>query len=79
MDADTLLSEWHANNHRPQWVIDARDQLMAHCDLSEPIPRRKSELDGYLRRYKGAITKELQAAAEDGETTNTTGDESAGE
>jgi hypothetical protein len=77
MDADTLLSEWHANNHRPQWIIDTRDQLMQHCDLSDPIPRRKSELGDYLARYKGTITKQLQAAAEDaegGETTNTNGD-----
>lgn len=74
MDADTLLSEWRANNHRPQWIIDTRDQLMAHCDLSDPIPRRKSELSDYLSRYKSVITKELQEAAESGETTNTTGD-----
>jgi hypothetical protein len=81
MDADTLLSEWHDNNHRPQWVVDARDQLMAYCDLSEPIPRRKSELSAYLSRYKSTITKQLQDAAEpegesdeDGETTNTNGD-----
>ena len=75
MDAETLLDTWERNQHRPQWVIDAREQLTEHTNLNEPIPRRKSDLRPFLDKYKGVITRQLKAAAEDGESVTTDADQ----
>lgn len=75
MDAETLLDTWERNQHRPQWVIDAREQIAEHTNLNESIPRRKSELQSYMAKYKGVITRQLKAAAEDGESDNTDADQ----
>ena len=75
MEPATLYEQWTENNHRHQWVIDVRDQLAEHTNLDDPIPRRKSELQPYMAKYKGVITRQLKAAAEDGESVTTDADQ----
>jgi hypothetical protein len=71
MEQSTLAEQWADNNHRLQWIVDVREELERHTDLNESIPRRKSELDAFLDRYKATISRQLN---ESGETDNTTGD-----
>ena len=65
MDPSTLLAEWERNASRPQWVIDARDQLAEYTDTADPIPRRKADLGDWMDRYKPTVTRQLRAAASD--------------
>lgn len=69
MDRETLAEQWDRNNHRYQWIIDVREQLEKHTNLSDPIPRRKVNLQEFLTRYKATISRQLH---ESGETDNTT-------
>ncbi len=76
MDKSTLADQWDEHNHRYQWIIDVRDELARHTNLSDPIPRRKSELDTFLDRYKATITRQLN---ENGETDNSSDTEGESE
>lgn len=66
MKASELLEEWTSGEQsgmRPQRVQRVREDLREYTDL--PIPRRIPEIESYVERMKGEITKQLKAAAED--------------
>ena len=71
MDPSTLLRRWEENAHRPQWVIDARDQLAEYTDTADPIPRRKADLGDWMDRYKPTVTRQLREAASEEEDGGT--------
>lgn len=68
MTPEELLEEWTSGEHsgmRPQRVQEVRSELMEYTGMY--FPRRISELEGYISRMKGEVTKRLQEAAEDDE------------
>jgi len=79
-----LLDRWQANNHRPTWVRENRDELNDATELSEPVPDGSVfEIRRWLERYKGTVTRQLNDDEPGtdphddatGETTTTKADE----
>ena len=65
MDAAELYELWMANNDRPVWVRKNREAINEHTDLSEPVPdASNAEMQRYLDRYKGTITRQLNDTVE---------------
>ena len=66
MKPTELLEEWTSGEQsgmRPQRVQQLRDDLREHTGL--PFPRRIPEIEAYVGRMKGEITKQLKEAASD--------------
>lgn len=79
MNAIDLLEEWEADETglRTARVQALRSDLMDATGVY--IPHRRSELEGYMTRMKGQITRKLREAAEaemdaDAETPEEEGD-----
>lgn len=63
MTPKELLEEWTSGEQsgmRPQRVQEVRNDLMEYTDLY--FPRRISEIEPYVDRMKGEVTKRLKAA-----------------
>lgn len=60
--ASDLLDEWESGM-RPARVQALRHDLMHHTGLI--VPHRRSEIESYMTRMKGQITRWLRAAAEE--------------
>lgn len=79
MNAQELLNEWKSGEStgvRPERVKALRSDLRRYTDV--PIPRSTSEIENWLPRMKGQITKDLQEAVEIDEDAGDD-DEGAGE
>lgn len=66
-DAKALLEEWEADGRtglRPAHVQALRSDLMAVTGIW--LPNRRVELEGYVVRMRGQITRKLREAAEKG-------------
>ena len=67
-DAEALLEEWESGESTGLRV--ARMQAL-RTDLMEVtgiwLPHRRSELEGYMERFRGQITRKLREAVEPGD------------
>lgn len=64
-DAKALLEDWEAANEgglRPAMVQSMRSDLMEATKIF--IPHRRSEIESYMNRMKGQITRKIREAAE---------------
>lgn len=62
MDQPTLREQWKANNHRPVWVREHREEIHEHTDTSDPIPDKGPfHVRQWLERYRSVVTKQLRA------------------
>lgn len=70
MTPEELLNEWTEglSGMRPQRVQEVRSDLMEHTGLY--FPRRISEIEPYVERMKGEVTKRLKAAAEESDESH---------
>lgn len=65
-NAEELLEEWESGEStglRPARVQILRTDLMTVTGLI--IPHRRSELEAYLDRFQGQITRKLREAVEE--------------
>lgn len=65
MKAEELYNEWtegESSGVRPARVQELRDELRRHTGLA--VPRRVPEIESWLPRMKGQITKKLKQAAQ---------------
>ena len=53
----TLRGSWSQHKHRPAWVQRHRDALEAATDLE--IPQSLPEIQQWLTRYMGVVTRRL--------------------
>lgn len=63
-DAEDLYDEWtdgDSSGVRPARVQVLRDALKHHTDM--PIPRGRAEIESWLPRMKGQITRKLKEAS----------------
>lgn len=68
MNADELLQEWEEGETtgvRPARVKEIRDDLSEVTGVY--VPRRPSEIEGWLDKMKGQVTRKLRVAAEGGD------------
>jgi len=60
MDRHELFEEWQANNDRPAWVRNRREEIHEHTDTSDEIPNGSLfEVRQWLQSYKGTVTRQL--------------------
>lgn len=67
MSTKQLLDRWSANQDRPHWIQENRQELMDATGLD--IPYRLHEIDAWLTPgRKGAITRKLRKLTEPDDT-----------
>lgn len=67
-DAEALLEEWESGGTtglRVARVQALRTDLMKHTGIY--IPHRRAELEGYMSRMRGQMTRKLREAVEEAE------------